>query len=66
VRCDLIAEGVVAAADELGVKVPLVVRLQGTMAKEGREILARSNLNITSAETLKQAGELAVAAVKGA
>jgi succinyl-CoA synthetase beta subunit len=36
------------------------------MAKEGREILARSNLNITSAETLKQAGELAVAAVKGA
>ncbi len=66
VRCDLIAEGVVAAADELGVKVPLVVRLQGTMAKEGREILARSNLNITSAETLKEAGELAVAAVKGA
>jgi succinyl-CoA synthetase beta subunit len=66
VRCDLIAEGVVAAADELGVKVPLVVRLQGTMAKEGREILARSNLNITPAETLKEAGELAVAAVKGA
>ena len=66
VRCDLIAEGVVAAADELGVKVPLVVRLQGTMAKEGREILARSNLTITPAETLKQAGELAVAAVKGA
>jgi len=66
VRCDLIAEGVVAAADDLGVKVPLVVRLQGTMAKEGREILARSNLNITPAETLKEAGEFAVAAVKGA
>jgi succinyl-CoA synthetase beta subunit len=66
VRCDLIAEGVVAAADDLGVEVPLVVRLQGTMAEEGRAILAKSNLNITPAETLKEAGELAVAAVKGA
>jgi len=66
VRCDLIAEGVVAAADDLGVKVPLVVRLQGTKAAEGRAILAKSNLNITPAETLKEAGELAVAAVKGA
>jgi succinyl-CoA synthetase beta subunit len=66
VRCDLIAEGVVAAADELGVEVPLGVRLQGTMSTEGREILAQSNLNITPAETLKEAGELAVAAVKGA
>jgi succinyl-CoA synthetase beta subunit len=66
VRCDLIAEGVVAAADELGVEVPLVVRLQGTKSVEGRAILAESNLNITAAETLKEAGELAVAAVKGA
>jgi succinyl-CoA synthetase beta subunit len=66
VRCDLIAEGVVAAAAELGVGVPLVVRLQGTKAVEGREILAKSDLNITAAETLKEAGELAVAAVKGA
>ena len=66
VRWDLIAEGVVAAADELGVEVPLVVRLQGTMAEEGRKILAESNLNITPAETLKEAGEKAVAAVAGA
>lgn len=66
VRCDLIAEGVVAAAADLGVGVPLVVRLQGTMAAEGRAILAASDLNITSAETLKEAGELAVTAVKGA
>jgi len=66
VRCDLIAEGVVAAAAELGIGVPLVVRLQGTKAVEGREILAKSDLNITSAETLKEAGELVVAAVKGA
>jgi len=66
VRCDLIAEGVVAAADDLGVKVPLIVRLQGTKSVEGRAILAESNLNITPAETLKEAGELAVAAAKGA
>jgi succinyl-CoA synthetase beta subunit len=66
VRCDLIAEGVVAAANELGVEVPLVVRLQGTMAQEGRQILSDSGLDITSAETLKEAGEKAVAAAKGA
>ena len=66
VRCDLIAEGVVAAAGELGVEVPLVVRLQGTNAEQGRKILAESGLDITPAETLKEAGEKAVAAVKGA
>jgi succinyl-CoA synthetase beta subunit len=66
VRCDLIAEGVVAAAGELGVKVPLVVRLQGTNAAEGRAILAKSGLDITPAETLGEAGEKAVAAAKGA
>ena len=66
VRCDLIAEGVVAAANELGIEVPLVVRLQGTMAEEGRKILADSGLDITPAETLKEAGEKAVAAVAGA
>ncbi len=65
VRCDLIAEGVVAAAAELAVKVPLVVRLQGTNAEQGRKILADSGLDITPAETLREAGERAVAAVKG-
>jgi succinyl-CoA synthetase beta subunit len=65
VRCDLIAEGVVAAAKELGVKVPLVVRLQGTNATQGREILAKSGLDITPAETLREAGQKAVAAAKG-
>ncbi len=65
VRCDLIAEGVVAAAAELGLKVPLVVRLQGNNAEKGREILANSGLDITPAETLRDAGELAVAAVRG-
>ena len=66
VRCDLIAEGVVAAADELSVEVPLVVRLQGTNAAEGRKILSDSGLDITPAETLGEAGEKAVAAAAGA
>jgi succinyl-CoA synthetase beta subunit len=65
VRCDLIAEGVVAAAGDLGLKVPLVVRLQGTNAEQGRKILAESGLDITSAETLREAGEKAVAAARG-
>ncbi|MGH0033369.1 MAG: ADP-forming succinate--CoA ligase subunit beta [Myxococcota bacterium] len=66
VRCDLIAEGVVAAAQELSVEVPLVVRLQGTNAVEGRKILAESDLNITPAETLGEAGQKAVAAAAAA
>jgi succinyl-CoA synthetase beta subunit len=65
VRCDLIADGVVAAAQELAVKVPLVVRLQGTNAEQGRKILSESGLNITPAETLADAAERAVAAAKG-
>ncbi|MBW2542652.1 MAG: ADP-forming succinate--CoA ligase subunit beta [Deltaproteobacteria bacterium] len=64
VRCDLIAEGVVAAASELGLEVPLVVRLQGNSAAEGRAILAGSGLNITPVETLREAGEAAVAAAR--
>jgi len=65
VRCDLIAEGVVAAAGELGVTVPLVVRLQGTNAEQGRKILADSGLDITPADTLREAGEKVVAAARG-
>jgi len=62
VRCDLIAEGVVAGAEEVGLAVPLVVRLQGTNAEEGRRILAASELSIIAADTLREAGEKAVAA----
>jgi succinyl-CoA synthetase beta subunit len=65
VRCDLIAEGVVAAAQDLGVGVPLVVRLQGNNAAEGRAILSGSGLDITPAETLREAGERVVAAARG-
>ncbi len=66
VRCDLIAEGVLAAAAELGVTAPLVVRLQGTNADEGRRLLAESDLDIAPAETLREAAELAVRAARGA
>lgn len=66
VRCDLIAEGVIAAVSEVGVSVPVVVRLEGTNAEIGRQILAESNVNILAAHSLQQAAELAVNAVKGA
>ncbi len=65
VRCDLIAEGVVAAAGELGITIPLVVRLQGTNAEQGRRLLADSGLDITPADTLREAAEKAVAAARG-
>jgi succinyl-CoA synthetase beta subunit len=65
VRCDLIAEGVVAGAEEVGLPLPLVVRLQGTNAEQGRHILAESELTIIPAETLREAGEKAVAAARG-
>ena len=64
-RCDVIAEGVVAAAREVGLKVPLVVRLEGTNVEKGKEILRGSGLAIIPADNLRQAAEKAVAAVKG-
>ena len=65
VRCDLIAEGVIAAVNEVGVRVPVVVRLEGTNAEIGRQILAESDVNILTAHSLQQAAELAVNAAKG-
>ncbi|MCG8690671.1 MAG: succinate--CoA ligase subunit beta, partial [Minwuiales bacterium] len=65
-RCDVIAEGVVAAAKEVSLKVPLVVRLEGTNVDLGKKILADSGLTITSADDLADAAEKVVAAVKGA
>ena len=64
-RCDVIAEGVVAAAREVSLDVPLVVRLEGTNVAKGREILARSGLPITAADDLGDAAAKAVAAAKG-
>ncbi|HYZ33733.1 MAG TPA: ATP-grasp domain-containing protein, partial [Crenalkalicoccus sp.] len=61
-RCDVIAEGIVAAAREVGLSVPLVVRLEGTNVALGREILARSGLPIVAADNLADAASKVVAA----
>ncbi len=65
VRCDLIADGIIAAVSEVGVKVPVVVRLEGNNAELGREILANSGLNIIAAKTLTDAAVQAVNAAEG-
>ena len=64
-RCDVLAQGVVDAARELSIKVPLVVRMQGTNVELGRKILSDSGLPIISAETMAEAAEKIVQAVKG-
>ena len=62
VRCDLIAEGIITAVKEVGVSVPVVVRLEGTNVDKGRELLASSGLDIIAAEDLTDAAKKAVAA----
>ena len=66
VRCDLIAEGVIGAVNEVGVKVPVIVRLEGNNAELGREVLKASGLNIIAATSLSDAAEKVVAAAGGA
>jgi len=65
VRCDLIAEGIIGAIEEVGVKVPIVVRLEGNNAQTGSSLLKNSGLNIIAASGLTDAAEKAVAAAKG-
>ena len=65
VRCDLIAEGVIGAVEEVGVKVPVVVRLEGNNAELGTKVLAESGLNIIAATSLTDAAEQVVKAVGG-
>ena len=65
-KCDVIAEGVVAAVKEVGLKVPLVVRLEGTNVELGKKIIAASKLNVTSADDLDDAAQKIVKAVKEA
>ncbi|MEQ9122345.1 MAG: succinate--CoA ligase subunit beta, partial [Alphaproteobacteria bacterium] len=65
-RCDIIAEGVVAAAKELGVSVPLVVRLEGTNVERGKEIMASSGLAIIPADNLGDAAAKVVKAMREA
>ena len=66
VRCDRVAEGVVAALEDIEINVPLVVRLQGTNAEEGAQILENSGLEFTVARKLQEAAEGVVAAVQNA
>ena len=65
-RCDIIAEGVVSAVKEVGLKVPLVVRLEGTNVELGKEIIGKSGLNVISADDLDDAAQKIVGAVKAA
>lgn len=65
VRCDLIAEGVISAVNEVGVNVPVIVRLEGNNAQLGREMLAHSGLNIIAAQSLTDAAIQAVNAAEG-
>jgi len=64
-KCDVIAEGVIAAVKEVGLKVPLVVRLEGTNVELGKKIIDESGLNVISADDLDDAAKKIVAAVKG-
>ncbi|OUR88201.1 succinate--CoA ligase subunit beta [Gammaproteobacteria bacterium 42_54_T18] len=66
VRCDLIAEGIIGAVEEVGVKVPVVVRLEGNNAELGKEVLRKSGLNIIAADGFNDAAEKVVASVGGA
>jgi succinyl-CoA synthetase beta subunit len=64
-RCDVIADGVIAAVKEVGLKVPLVVRLEGTNVEKGKEIIAGSGLNVIAGDNLADAAQKIVKAVKG-
>ncbi len=64
-KCDVIADGVIAASKEVGLKVPLVVRLEGTNVELGKKMLKESGLNITPADDLTDAAKKVIAAVRG-
>jgi succinyl-CoA synthetase beta subunit len=64
-RCDVIAEGVIAAVKEVGLQVPLVVRLEGTNVELGKDIIRNSGLNVIAGDNLSDAAEKIVKAVKG-
>jgi succinyl-CoA synthetase beta subunit len=59
-RCDVLAAGLIAAVDELGVRVPIVIRMEGTNVQEGKRMLAESGLNFTTANSMGEAAELVV------
>jgi succinyl-CoA synthetase beta subunit len=65
VRCDLIAEGIIKAVQEVNVAIPVVVRLEGTNAEQGRQLLADSHMDIIAAANLDDAAQKAVSAARG-
>ena len=65
-RCDVIAEGVIAAVKDVGLQVPLVVRLEGTNVQLGKDIIAKSGLNVIAADDLDDAAQKIVTAVRDA
>jgi len=64
-RCDVLAQGVIAAVNELGVPVPIVIRMEGTNVDEGKRLLAESGLNFTTADSMGEAASAVVALAKG-
>jgi succinyl-CoA synthetase beta subunit len=65
VRCDLIAEGIIQAVQEVGIRLPVVVRLEGTNAKQGRALLSGSGMNLIAADDLTDAARKVVAVARG-
>jgi succinyl-CoA synthetase beta subunit len=63
-RCDIIAEGIIAAVKEVGVQIPIVVRLEGTNVDLGKKLLQTSGLNIKAANTLTEAATIATSLIK--
>ena len=63
-KCDTIADGIIIAAKEVGIKVPLVVRLEGTNVEEGKQIIEQSGLNVITADNLNDAAAKIVAQIK--
>ena len=63
-RCDIIAEGIIAAIKEVGIKIPIVVRLEGTNVDLGKSLLQTSGLNIKAANTLTEAATIATSLIK--
>ncbi|VDK46144.1 unnamed protein product [Cylicostephanus goldi] len=59
-RCDVIAQGIIKATKELDIKIPIVVRLQGTKVEEGKALIVKSNLRIVSCDNLDEAAKMAV------
>jgi len=59
-RCDVIAEGIINSAKDIGISIPVVVRLEGTNVEAGKELLNKSKLNIISADNLIEAAQIAV------